>query len=1478
MPKNSISKGYDPGYYLRVTAAGKENYYTSAVAAGLEPAGRWAGRGLEALGLEPGSVVDPDTLRHLFTKRWKPGTKGAKAVVLGRAPYKYDQVKLDEKIEATTAELVAVEAKALGIDPARVTARRRRELQFVAKAKCSRDHVNFYDYSFSVPKSVSLLQAGWTADADKARAAGDLARAAECDAKAEEIERAVITVAQSIVRMAEQHVYVRTGHHDSAGVGQVQDTAGLTAAIFPHHTARTAAGEPCGDPQLHVHITFWAYAQPAPDADVSDPYLHRSIAADGLYQMRSHYSAVAQLELEQRLQRLGYAIVRRPDGDFEVSGLHQEKLLKAFSARSAEIAKELEPRRQEFRDRFGREPAQVMQRSMARDATMKTRQSKDYAPDRALQLAVWEAKYQKVAQRALDEIPQQATDAAHARSWAGFDAVQRERCIALALATLQKQRSTWNWAHLSLELVKTLDILSPGEVPPEAVEDLVLGMVREALSGGDVVLLKPPPAVDMPGTRHSGEPVWSRPSEFSRWATVEHLLAEGRLLDDAARPAEPVLSPERAARAAGSTLERMEAERARQAADTGAGQEPGELSADGLSNDQAMAVYGLLTSAKAVNVLIGAAGTGKSHVVGRLAKILQRETGRRVVGVTAGQAQAEVLKGEGLDDAFNIADFVGQLEGTEERRGHLPLHAGDWLVVDEASAADRATLAELNEIAKARGARMLLTGDPEQSGSVGAGGTMRAIASEHGFFELHQVLRFREAWEGPASVRLRAGDTTVIREYIERGRVIEGTEEEVTASLVKQYTGSLVAGRAAVLLTDANAGAEELAGMVRDQLIGLGEVDGEGPAVELADGNKASRGDLVRAMKNAKGIGPGGRRLTNRDVLVIDRVADGYAEARRLIGLTPDGQREYGPQFTIPDRYLGTETALAYGGNVWVATGRTVEDSYDLRTDATSRKSLYVALTRGTGRNVVGAVTVRGTDDPLIPGREPQPRVVTAESLLTATVEREPDDLTAAEYLRQQQEAEYSMPSLVGRWQALTREDRFAAYDEIMRELIPGDAYKRLEMDPERGTLNRDLRAVELAGGDGAAVLREAIGQRDFTGAKSVAGVLHGRVTRLAGPVSHKALDGYAAATPELDDPHAAEAARELARLADERTGELGAQAAAEQPVWALNALGDLPPDPVLRDEWVTAAGKVAAYRELASYKDPVNPVGPAPEAGAVERRAAWRAAADAAGLSKEDQGIRETSEMILLARDREAVRLRGFAPADVTEERQVAELAKGSVVADARMAMAAARNAQLESEAQALRDLAVSHQQLADEVSVHAASLAERDELRRDWDAKYDAKLTRGAQGRGELERRREAGELSDRRDVVEAWLDRDDSGKAEPESADEPEVQEPRAAREPEADPEAGAEPAAGREPGAEAQPAETGHADPRAERAEHYRQVAEHRDQAVEHAGRAMIEEAKAAQARMDQRRAEETAERDAPSAQPEAGAEADFEAGS
>ena len=1381
----SVSKGCDPGYFLRSVAAGKENYYTAAAETGMEPAGHWEGKGLAALGLEAGSVVDPDILRNLFTKRMHPMT----GEVLGRKPHKFKD--LNDEIEAKVDELMAEEP------PEMQTAERRRELTFMVRSETGREHVNFYDFGFDTPKSVGLLQVGWMAAAAEARAAGDLDRAAECKAKAGEIEEAVQASARTIVRLAEKHVYVRTGHH-SATTGEWRDTAGLSAAVFVHHTARTANGEAVGDPQLHAHVAFWAYAQRGDGAD--DTY--RSIDAAGLYQMQGYYQAVAELQMEQRLQRMGYALERTPNGDFEVGGLHHPKVIKTFSSRTSEITEELAPHVRAFIARHGRAPSRSTLHAMRKNATMSTRQPKEHAPDRARQHAVWDAKYRAATLEALTDIPVTAADyAAAAAAVPEFDAVHRAHCTEVAVATLQQRRATWSWAHLAMEIRKTLPLL-PASVRETDIDALALGMTREALASGDVVLLKPPAAVDMPGERASGEAVHSKPSEFARYATVEHLLMEGHLVDDAARPAPPVLEPEAAARAVGSDLPKIEAERERLASDAGADVEPVPLSVTGLTNDQALALSGLLTSKTATNVLVGAAGTGKSHVVSRLADIVRGTTGRRVIGVTTSENAARVLKAEGLDDAHNIAHFLGYVEGSDQRRGHLPVNEGDWVVVDEAGTTETAVLAELNEVVKRRGGRLLLTGDPfGQLSSVGAGGAMRLIANELGYFELHEVKRFAEPWEGPASLRVRAGDATAVREYIERGRVLEGSEADVTARLVKQYTGSLVAGRNPLLITDANSGAEKLAGLVRAQLVELGEVDGTTETAPLSDGNEASRGDLVRATRNAKHIDAGGQKLANRDVLRIDHLGEREATARRLTG-TKDGQHQYGPAFTVPRAYLEEHSALAYGGNIFVGQGRTVDDSYQLFTDATSRESFYVAMTRGRARNVAGVVTERETADALGP-KAPPPRKVTAEALLSQAITRERDDLTATEYLRKEQDLEYGMPSLVGRWQALTRDARFDVYDAVMREAMPAEDYGKLAADPARGTLVRHLRAAELAGEDATALLREAIGQRDFSGTSSVAAVLHGRVARLAGPVSHSALSSYSAATPDLADPQAAAATRELARLADDRTAELGQQAVADRPVWVLHALGDPPADPVAREEWVDRAAKIAAWRELASYKDPVEAVGPAPKMGAVELRAAWRRAADAAGLSKDDQGIRETPEMLLVAQAREAARVKAWEPADVSDERRDTELAKGEAVAEAQMSEAAAGNAQ-DADAADARELAGSFRQLAQELSVRAAWLGEQDEHRREWHAAHAAKVARGVQAKAELERRREAGEFIGEWDIAMAYLPEPEPeahpGQAGPEDAAEPAVQ-PEA--EPVAEAEAAPEPERETEPQVEAEP---------------------------------------------------------------------------
>ncbi|MQA17740.1 MAG: relaxase domain-containing protein, partial [Pseudonocardiaceae bacterium] len=89
----TISSGHSADYLTGAVAAGRENYYTSAVAAG-EPPGRWYGRGAARLGLH--GEVDSQVMAALYEHFLDPRdaafgdpARWAEAPTLGHAGRRY---------------------------------------------------------------------------------------------------------------------------------------------------------------------------------------------------------------------------------------------------------------------------------------------------------------------------------------------------------------------------------------------------------------------------------------------------------------------------------------------------------------------------------------------------------------------------------------------------------------------------------------------------------------------------------------------------------------------------------------------------------------------------------------------------------------------------------------------------------------------------------------------------------------------------------------------------------------------------------------------------------------------------------------------------------------------------------------------------------------------------------------------------------------------------------------------------------------------------------------------------------------------------------------------------------------------------------------------------------------------------------------------------------------------------------------------
>jgi ATP-dependent exoDNAse (exonuclease V) alpha subunit len=357
----------------------------------------------------------------------------------------------------------------------------------------------------------------------------------------------------------------------------------------------------------------------------------------------------------------------------------------------------------------------------------------------------------------------------------------------------------------------------------------------------------------------------------------------------------------------------------------------------------------MLTATTATTALVAAAGAGKSHTMAEFAQLWTTFTGRRVIGLATATNAARVLQSEGLAESYNVAAFLGKLEGSDELRRPVPLHENDVLVLDEASQLATTDLAMVQEAARAAGARLILVGDTEQLGAVEAGGMFRLLAQEVPCVELHEVCRFDTAWEPGASVRLRAGDFTAYADYDRHGRIRGADHEAAMDRAAGMWLADHLRGKNALLLAGSNGEAADLSRRIQAKLIQLGTV--QRPQAALADGDQAGTGDLIRARLNTT-IDAGGRELTNRDTLRIAGWHGPHAQVRRR---ELDGT--WTSPFLVPRAYLADSAELDYAGKTHVGQGRTVDTAHLLVTGTLSRQSLYVGLTRGRESNTAHIVT-----------------------------------------------------------------------------------------------------------------------------------------------------------------------------------------------------------------------------------------------------------------------------------------------------------------------------------------------------------------------------------------------------------------------------------------------------------------------------------------------------------------------------------------
>ena len=1293
----SIARGHDASYPFKTIGAAEgpditgqrgAGYYLSAVEKGGEPAGTWVGDGAAGLGFHDGDVVRREDFEPLYGQFLDPRDPSGRTY-LGSPP-------------RVNAELAALYQAKLAAHPG-ATADERMRLLGEARAEYAGPvGVQYFDTTFSVDKTISLAHASALASARDAQRAGDLRAAAEWEARAAgiwaEIDKSVRLY---VGHMQREAGFVRTGHHgrriDGLETGRFEDAGEIPVAIFPQHTSRN------GDPQLHVHVLWLNKVKTSRDGK------WRAIDSRGLYRNKGAGSALAAFALETGLtRRFGFGWAYRPASKGRVIAGVPETAIAKFSSRRTQISKFMLALAEQFEKERGHAPDQRALFSMRQFANARTRRGKEAgALDFGALLREWESTSRAAEMGTLRDLAQaiwRVVPRAGAGTRAGADARgglrevraelartraelasrgelthgQERAAMAAGLAQAQEARAAWTRADLIHCIGQHLPDNAVGRDQEHAYQYLeqLAGRAIAGQAGEEVLRLDAPEWPRVPDSlrRADGESIY-RAHGSELYATRAQLSMEEQLLADAQAEAAPHLAREKAARLLGAELAQLDAQIRASAGAAGAAQDG--AAETGLRLDQVTAAFLALTSPRRADLIVGPAGTGKTYTAVRVGKAWREAGMGQVIGIAATSAARNVLQGAGIPVAENTAQFLGHLPGRREARGATSLAPDALIIVDEASTASMADLAAVLRHAARSGAKVIITGDHAQLGAVHGGGGMAMLARRLGYAQLTEAVRFRNEWEGNASLAIRAGDASALATYDEHGRLHGGDYEEMAEQAARAYLADYLAGTDVILTAYGHAECADLSRRIQGYLLDWGQLQ-PGPWAALKEDARVYAGDLIVARQNDNHCQAGepGHTLANSDLLRVEVIGDHELTVSRLI--RPDrggGERTWSAPFAITRSYAAGHCDLGYALTWYTVEGQTVSAGIALADDNQAREGLYVAMSRGAQRNEVYAYPSAREPAGSVIGQPPGPdpeiarqRMLHAEreeagrgavagskdpiAILAPVVGRDDAELSATETREQALSDADHLGVLHAIWMDQSRADAYARYAQAVREhASPADAAQILK-DTDR--LWRTVRSAEYAGLDGVQVIRDAIAGRPFTGARSHSAVLDARIREATGHLPPQVRDSWVASLPRIADPKLARYMAEVAAAMDGRQRRIGEHAAREAPLWATQALGPVPEDPERRAGWETRAGKLGAYREMYGYDHPGEAIGPEPAPTFPEARAEWHAAF-AVTARVEGIDVRHLTDGQLLARRRAYEAETSWAPVHVAEELRAA-------------------------------------------------------------------------------------------------------------------------------------------------------------------------------------------------------------------------------
>jgi len=268
-----------------------------------------------------------------------------------------------------------------------------------------------------------------------------------------------------------------------------------------------------------------------------------------------------------------------------------------------------------------------------------------------------------------------------------------------------------------------------------------------------------------------------------------------------------------------------------------------------LTDGQREAVERLCGSGRAVSVVVGVAGSGKTTALDTATTALKL-AGHRVLGTsTSGQA-TRTLGTEAGVEARTFASLLWHLD-----HGQLTLDRRTVVIVDETGMADDANLARLALAVDRAGASLVLVGDHRQLASVGPGGALAALLQRRSELvaTLDSNVRQRDPAEHQALAELRNGSVVdAVAWYAQAGRIhTQPNRLDTLVAMTNAWAAEVGAGHDSTLLAWRRDDVADLNHLARSHWARLGHLNGDD--VHVDGGRAYAVGDrLVALAPNAR--------------------------------------------------------------------------------------------------------------------------------------------------------------------------------------------------------------------------------------------------------------------------------------------------------------------------------------------------------------------------------------------------------------------------------------------------------------------------------------------------------------------------------------------------------------------------------------------------------------------------------------------------